>query len=131
MKQLYRSAQALLLGAILALTVTACASLPQDPTQAVFVAQTSLTVATNALADIHDKELSRREAVKRGEVADGAPILSDESYAVAKKAAIDATDILKKARGAAATKDYGATEVLLTSAIALIDKITLYNGGKK
>lgn len=115
----------------MAVTMAACANTPQNATEDVVVAYASLTVATNALADVHDAELARQAAVKRGEVADSNPLLPDSAYRIGKQAAIDATSLLDTAATAAANKDYGRAEVLIIEATALINKIALYNGGKK
>lgn len=130
MNRLYSNTVAAFLIAT-AMALASCANAPQNAREDVVVAYASLTVATNAFADVHDAELARREAVKRGEVADGNSLMPDSTYKIGKQAAIDATALLDTAATAAANKDYGRAEVLIVEATALINKIALYNGGKK
>jgi hypothetical protein len=100
--------------AIVACTATGEVVTPKTPTQAVYAAEVSLTTATNALADAHD----------RGQ-------LVGPRYEEAKALQARASAALKDARAAAMAKDATKAEVSLKTLTSLIDQIAIYNGGKK
>lgn len=85
---------------------------PKSPTQAVMVAEVSLTVATNALADVHDKGM-----------------IQGENYEKAKAIEKQAAEVIRDARVAAMSGDQNKVQVLLNLAAALMVDLAKYNGG--
>lgn len=87
---------------------------PKSPIQTLYTLELSLTVATNALADAHNLG-----------------IVTGTSYDKAKAIALEAGEVLIKARNAAQIKDTSTANILLTTLASLIGQIAVYNGDKK
>lgn len=87
---------------------------PQTAAQVVYTLETSLTIATNALADLHT-----------------AGVVTGDNYNTAIAIQKRAVATLMDARAAVTAKDSNKAAVLLTTLNSLIDQIAIYNGGKK
>lgn len=121
----------MLVGALSACMNTGQVVKPVGMVQDIITAQTSLTVAINALADMHDAELARQEMAKAGKPVSPTPLITDKAYQDAKSYSKQASAMLISARTAATANDASNAQTLLTAGLNLIGQIALVNGGKK
>lgn len=121
MKRIFAMA---VIAAIALTTLTACPTVPtesgsavvapQSATQTIYALELSLTVATNALADLHD-----------------AGVVVGDNYDMAVGIQRRAHKTLLDARAAVTAKNTTSAQVLLRTLSSMIDQMATYNGGKK
>lgn len=87
---------------------------PKGATQTIYAVEVSLTIAVNALADLHS-----------------AGVVTGDNYAKAVAIEKQAHATLLLARNAVLAKAEDKAQVYLTTLSGLIDQIAIYNGGKK